>query len=272
VPPPPTWDGAAPPAATPPTAAQRARGALRLAAIVLATLAALALYLPGRAAARLSPGLAFDRPVGMAWARAALAIMGVRPRVSGAPMARGGVVLANHASWADILALRAAAHVTFVSKAEVRGWAGVGWLAAVAGTVFIDRRRSATKAQGDALLARLAAGDLLCLFPEGTSSDGLRVLPFKSALLSALYHETVCDVVWVQPVTLNWIAPRGQPAAFFGWWGTMGFEAHIWTVLCRSRGAAVEVLFHEPRPAQSFPDRKTLARHAEDSVRAAKRH
>ncbi len=268
----PTWDEATPPALSPPTMPQRLRGGLRLAAIALTTAPALGAFLIGRAlAARVSPRLGFHRAVARLWARTLLALMGVRLRVEGRPMAQGGVLLANHASWADILALLAAASPVFVSKAEVRGWPGVGWLAAVAGTVFIDRRRTAAKAQGDVLLARLGEGALLCLFPEGTSSDGLRVLPFKSALLSALYHETVCDVVWVQPVTLNWLAPPGQPAAFFGWWGTMGFEAHIWSVLCRSRGAGVEILFHEPRPAQAFPDRKTLARHAEDRVRSAKR-
>lgn len=268
-----TWDQAVPPALPPLTRGQRLRGALRLAAIAAVTAPALAAFLlGGLMAARVSPRLGFHPAVAMLWARAMLGLMGVRPRVGGRAMAQGGVLLANHASWADILALRAAAHVTFVSKAEVRRWPGVGWLAAVAGTVFIDRRRTAAKAQGDVLLERLGTGALLCLFPEGTSSDGLRVLPFKSALLSALYHESVCDLVWAQPVTLNWLAPEGQPREFFGWWGAMGFEAHIWNVLCRSRGAAVEILFHEPRPVQSFPDRKSLARHAEDSVRSAKRH
>jgi 1-acyl-sn-glycerol-3-phosphate acyltransferase len=268
-----TWDQAVPPVLPPLTRGQRLRGALRLAAIALVTAPALGAFLLGKLLAeRLSPRLGFHHAVAMLWARAMLGLMGVRPRIGGRPMAQGGVLLANHASWADILALRAAAEVTFVSKAEVRRWPGVGWLAETAGTVFIDRRRTAAKAQGDVLLERLGAGALLCLFPEGTSSDGLRVLPFKSALLSALYHESVCDVVWAQPVTLNWLAPAGQPREFFGWWGAMGFEAHIWNVLCRSRGAGVEILFHEPRPVQSFPDRKSLARHAEDSVRSAKRH
>jgi 1-acyl-sn-glycerol-3-phosphate acyltransferase len=119
--------------------------------------------------------------------------------------------------------------------------------------------------------ARLKAGETLCIFAEGTSSDGLRVLPFKSALLSAVSDLGHQREVAVQPVTVNWLAPSGQHPAFYGWWGDMGFEAHIWQVACRSVGGAVEVVFHPPHEVDAFTDRKALTRWCEDQVRAAKR-
>ncbi|PJA59921.1 MAG: 1-acyl-sn-glycerol-3-phosphate acyltransferase [Rhodobacterales bacterium CG_4_9_14_3_um_filter_71_31] len=266
-----TWDGAVAPALPPLTPLQRLRGALRLAALLALTVPVLALFLLGRfLRRRVLRGVKFHFLVARLWARAVLVLLGVRRDVVGAPMAAGGVWVSNHASWADIAALRSARLVNFVSKAEVRHWPGVGLLARAADTVFIERRRSQAQTQRNELAKRIRAGQLLCIFPEGTSSDGRRVLPFKSALFSALFEDGVIDAQ-VQPVTLNWIAPPGLPASFFGWWGSMPFEGHIWDVLCRSSGGAVEIVFHPPRRVTDFPDRKALTRWAEDAVRGGLR-
>ncbi len=266
-----TWDGAAAPTLSPLTPLQRLRGAARLAAIVALTLPVLALFLVGRfLRRRVVRGVKFHFRVARFWARAMLRLIGVRRRVIGAPMDAAGVWVCNHASWADILALRSARLVNFVSKAEVRHWPGVGLIARAADTVFIERRRTQAGRQRNELADRIRAGQLLCIFPEGTSSDGRRVLPFKSALLSALFQDGMIDAQ-VQPVTLNWIAPPGQPAEFFGWWGSMPFEGHIWDVLCRSGGGAVEIVFHPPRRVTDFTDRKALTRWSEDAVRAGLR-
>lgn len=266
-----TWDAAEPPALPPLTPGQRLLGGLRIVGLFALSGPMVALfYLLRWVRRRLAPWFKAQFFVARLWARAMLWLMGVRPVLVGRPMRGGGVWLANHASWADILALRAARLVNFVSKAEVRAWPGVGALAEAADTVFIERRRTETRAQSAELATRLRAGQLLCIFPEGTSSDGLRVLPFKSALLSALYDDGV-GAAMVQPVTLNWIAPPDLPEAFFGWWGAMSFEGHIWQVVCRSRGARVEIVFHPPRSVADFPDRKALTRWAEETVRSAKR-
>jgi len=266
-----TWNGAVAPALPPLTAFQRLRGALRLTALVALTVPVLTLFLLGRfLQRRVMRGVKFHFLVARLWARAMLLLIGVRREVIGAPMAAAGVWVSNHASWADILALRSARLVNFVSKAEVRHWPGVGLMARAADTVFIERRRSQAQAQRNELAERIRAGQLLCIFPEGTSSDGRRVLPFKSALFSALFHDGVTDAQ-VQPVTLNWVAPPGLPDSFFGWWGTMPFEGHIWDVLCRSGGGAVEIVFHPPRRVSEFADRKALARWAEDTVRGGLR-
>jgi 1-acyl-sn-glycerol-3-phosphate acyltransferase len=268
----PTWRAAAPPALPPLTVAQRARGALRVAGLFAVTGLALPLFVLLRfVRRRIDRRIKAQFLVARVWARAMVRLMGVRREVVGRPIEGAGVWLANHASWADILALRSARLVNFVSKAEVRSWPAVGWIADVADTVFIERRRSLSHAHRDTLAARLRGGQMLCLFPEGTSSDGLRVLSFKSTLLQALFEPGVPEDALVQPVTVNWIAPPGQPAAFYGWWGDMPFEGHIWQVVCRSRGGRVQTVFHPPRRVSDFSDRKAMARWAEEAVRSAKR-
>lgn len=266
-----TWRGADPPRLAPATRLQRLAGAARVAAALAATLGLLAPFLLGRLLHdRVSKRIRFHFPLATLWARLCLASLGVAFRRRGRPMAQGGVLTANHASWADILALAASGPVTFVSKAEVRDWPGAGTLAALAGTLFIERRRSAAKRQQAELLARVRAGELLCVFPEGTSSDGRRVLPFRSSLLAVLFVEEVRERAWVQPVTLNWLAPPDQPPELYAWWGGMPFERHVWDVACLGRGGAVEVTLHAPSPAAAFADRKALTRACEQTVRAAK--
>lgn len=267
-----TWNGAAPPALAPLRFPQKARGTLRLLGLGVVTLLLPGPYLLGRLLhKRVWRGVTFHRTWVRLWALAVLMLIGVRLRVSGAPLKRGGMLVVNHASWADIPGILACAPVVFVSKAEVRDWPGVGWLAAIADTVFIERRRSATGRHQNDLIEPLRDGALLCLFPEGTSTDGLRVLPFKSSMLSAPLDAKVRDRISVQPATLNWIAPEGAPPNFYGWWGDMEFETHVWDVLCRSAGGVLEVTFHPARPVTDFADRKDLARRCETAVRAGLR-
>ena len=267
-----TWNDAAPPDLAEATPAQKLRGALRVVGVLAVTALALGLFLIGKwLRARVSRRIGFHFVVAKLWSRIMLRLMGARLTIRGEPIRGGGVIVSNHASWADILALRATRRLNFVSKAEVRAWPGVGWIAETCGTVFIERRRAATMTQRDLLRARLDRGETLCLFPEGTSSDGLRVLPFKSALLSFLYEDGVRETARVQAATVNWTAPPGQPPAFYGWWGNMPFEGHIWDVVCRAAGGAVEVVFSEPARVSDFPDRKAMAQTLEAQVRAAKR-
>ena len=112
------------------------------------------------------------------WARSLLRCLGIRLEVVGTP-ASAGAVVANHVSCMDILTMRAAAPVTFISKAEVRGWPAIGPLAAMVGTMFIERKATEAKRQQMEMKRRVDEGALLCFFPEGTSTDGLRVLPIK---------------------------------------------------------------------------------------------
>lgn len=190
--------------------------------------------------------------------RVAVRLLGLRMRVRGVPMRVQGAQVANHAGWLDIFTLNAVQPLYFVSKAEVAGWAGIGVLARAVGTVFIARKASEAAAQARMLAGRLAAGHRLLLFPEGTSSDAQRVLPFKPALFEAFFAEGLRDTLHVQPVTVVYHAPEGRDARFYGWWGDMAFAPHFLAVLAHP-GGAVEVTFHDPVRVADFPDRKALA-------------
>ncbi len=201
--------------------------------------------------------------------RAAFAIMGMGYRVRGQPMRHGGgAVVANHASWLDIFTLNACQRVTFVSKAEVAAWPGIGWLARATGTVFIARDRREAKGHADVLTDRLRAGHRLLFFPEGTSTDGLRVLPFKSTLFASLFDPALGDAMRVQPVSVIYHAPPGTDARHYGWWGDMGFAPHLVRTLAVWRQGWVEVVFHDPVRVADFASRKVLAQHCEACVRA----
>lgn len=267
-----TWKEAEPPALAPLTRAQKLRGGLRIGAALTVTAALLAVFAAGQGVRRLlGRRVTFHYGAARLWSRIMLALFGLRRTVRGRPIASGGILVANHASWADILALRSVTRINFVSKAEVRAWPGVGRVAELCETVFIERKRTEAKKQQQDLLARIDAGELLCLFPEGTSTDGLRVLPFKSTLMSVLFLEGVHEHAMVQPVSLVYRPDpaSGLPPNFYGWWGSMPFEGHVWSVAARSVRGSVEIVFHEPSRAVDWPDRKRLTAHCEAAVRSA---
>lgn len=201
--------------------------------------------------------------------RAALRVLGLRSKVHGRPLARGGSMVANHASWLDILALNAQAPVVFVAKADVAGWPGIGLLAQATGTLFIRRdSRAQSIEQARAVTQRLLAGETLLLFPEGTSTDGRRVLPFKPTLFAGFLAPDLPRDLSVQPVTLSWQAPEGKDPRFHAWWGDMEFGPHALMVLAERSPGAVRITFHPPIPVAGR-DRKALAAECEAAVRSA---
>lgn len=200
--------------------------------------------------------------------RAAFHIMGIRLRIHGTPMRQRGAVVANHASWLDIFALNAAQRVYFVSKSEVAGWAGIGWLARATGTVFIARKSAEAKVQQRVFEARLRAGHRLLFFPEGTSTDAQRVMAFKPTLFAAFFTHGMEQVMHIQPASVIYRAPMGADARFYGWWGEMEFAPHLKAVLAALRQGAVEVFLHEPVAVDDFADRKALAGYCEAVIRA----
>jgi 1-acyl-sn-glycerol-3-phosphate acyltransferase len=164
--------------------------------------------------------------------------------------------------------LQRAAAPFLVSKAEVRSWPLIGHIGRATGTMFIDRRPAEAKRQEAELLVRLARGDRMALFPEGTSTDGLRVLSFKSSLFGVFFAPEIRQAVAVQPVTIVYRPRPDLPAAFYGWWGEMDFASHLRDVMARSTGGVVELTFHAPLPLADFTGRKALAEAAEAAVRA----
>ena len=263
-----TWNSELPPKLPPPSFGGKVAGALRLVAMLVLTFVSVGLFLLGRALrAVLGRWVTFHFGVARFWSKVFLWLVGVKLRVTGTPV-HAGALVANHSSWIDILALRSVMLTYFVSKAEVANWPGVGFITRITGTVFIERRRSQAKAQEAILRERIAADQLLCFFPEGTSSDGLRVLPFKSSLFSAFFEDRKGTDISIQPVTVCYRPSErsGLPANVYGWWGDMGFESHIWDILTHSFGGKADVIFHAPVKASEFEDRKRLADHCQRQV------
>ena len=199
--------------------------------------------------------------------RAAFVVLGMRHEVIGTRMAERGAVVANHGSWLDIFSLNAAKRIYFVSKAEVSSWPGIGFLARLTGTVFITRDPRQARDQQAIFEERLLLGHKLLFFPEGTSTDGMRVLPFKSTLFQAFLTPDLRDVLHVQPATVIYHAPEGEDPRFYGWGGDMDFGSHLLKVLAVRRNGGVRVVFHPPAKVSDFSSRKELARHAEAAVR-----
>ncbi len=200
--------------------------------------------------------------------RFALIAMGIRYRGYGKPMDRPGAVVANHLSWIDILALNAGLSVFFVAKSEVAEWPVINWFSRAAGTIHINRRRTEAASQKKMLLDRLCSGNRLLFFPEGTSTDGSLVLPFKSTLFAPFFTEEMKNVAWIQPATMVYQAPEGEDPEFYCWWGEMDLGTHLLRVLSARRQGTVEVTLHPPLRVADYVDRKALALACEEAVRA----
>jgi len=196
-------------------------------------------------------------------------IMGLRRAVVGTPMRHRGAVVANHTSWLDIFSLNAAQRIYFVSKSEVASWPGIGWLAKATGTLFIERNPKHARKQTEVFQQRLLDNHRLLFFPEGTSTDGLQVLPFKTTLFQSFFAPELRDVIWVQPVTVLYTAPDGTDPRFYGWWGDMSFGGHLLRTLASLRQGQVTTIYHTPLAVADFENRKALAQACEAQVRAA---
>ncbi len=204
------------------------------------------------------------------WAcRMTLRIMGLRYAVHGQQMTEPGALVANHSTWLDIFVLNAGGPLYFVAKSGVANWPGIGWLARGTGTVFVDRDRSQAHAQTWLFRSRLENGHTLLFFPEGTSTDGMRVLPFKSTLFQSFFDPSLHERTCLQAVSVKYTAPVGQPPRFFGWWGDMGFAPNLVQVLAMAPQGGVDVVYHPPIAVSEYTDRKSLAAALEARVRAS---
>ena len=203
-------------------------------------------------------------------------LLGVRIHQHGSVIRDRPVLLvANHVSWLDIPVVSAVAPVSFIAKKEVDSWPFVQWLARLQRTIFVDRQRR-TKAGETAneMAVRLAAGDSLVLFAEGTSSDGNRVLPFLSTLFAATQTGaglTAMDEAAVQFMSIAYVSHRGLPLGRAGrplvaWYGDMEMKRHAWQLL-QAGPIEVEIRIGDPVPLSAFSDRKDMARMSELAVR-----
>jgi 1-acyl-sn-glycerol-3-phosphate acyltransferase len=199
-------------------------------------------------------------------------ILGLRVRRIGRPTTARPVLFAsNHISYLDITVLGSLLAASFIAKREVKEWPLFGWLAKLQRSIFIDRQVRSTRTQRDSIAARLAAREALILFPEGTSGNGNRVFPFKSALFSVA-EQPDGGTVTVQPVSIAYTRLDGMPIGrllrpLVAWYGDMAMAPHLWTVLGLGT-VEVVVEFHPPASLAQCGSRKALARYCEDFVSA----
>lgn len=178
--------------------------------------------------------------------------------------------VSNHTSYLDISVLGSLLEGSFVAKSEVLQWPLFSQLAQLQRTIFVDRRISKTADQRDAMAKRLETGDSVILFPEGTSSDGNRVLPFKSAYFGVAERPVRGRPLTVQPVSIAYTRLDHMPMGrgyrpYFAWYGDMELMGHLWGVMGLGP-ATVSVEFHEPVTIEGFASRKELSAHVQRMV------
>lgn len=202
-----------------------------------------------------------------AWALRMLAILGIRLELHGAPPATGPVLLvANHISWLDILVMHAARHCRFVAKAEVRHWPLIGRLASGGGTLYIEResRRDAMRVVHH-MADSLRRGEIVAVFPEGTTSDGRELLPFHGNLIQA----AISADAPAQPVGLSFLDAATRKTSFTPCYvGDDSFAGSLWRTLSGPPLVAV-VRYGAPQRAQGLARRAWAAqlRSAVDALR-----
>jgi 1-acyl-sn-glycerol-3-phosphate acyltransferase len=199
----------------------------------------------------------------------------IRIRVVGEPVRdRAVLFVSNHLSWVDILVIGALRPVAFVAKLEVASWPMVGIAARLQRTVFVDRtRRHRTGEAVGNIVKRLTGGTSVVLFAEGTSSDGNRVLPFRSALIGAVEEAVAhgAGTMQIQPMSIGYIGQQGMPMGrqnrpLVAWYGDLDFMPHFKTFVTRGAVDAV-VSFGEPFEADVGADRKAMTKRLEGDVR-----
>jgi 1-acyl-sn-glycerol-3-phosphate acyltransferase len=228
------------------------------------------LAMPVQAVLLTRPGLGKERFARAYW-RGVAWILGLRLRVIGQlPVGRPVLFVSNHSSWVDIVALGAVLPACFIAKGDVAGWPVISLLAKLGRTVFVSRSRETVGHEQRVLEHRLAGGDNILLFPEGTTSDGNRVLPFSSAFFTLAFcpaHPAV------QPVTivydeLDGLAVRRGDRAEIAWYGDMELTPHF-LKLGQRRSFRATIVLGEPVQPGVYKNRKTLSAALEQEIAAA---
>lgn len=248
------------------------RIAIALTVLVTVTFVLLPIQLVG-----LRFNLKIRRRLPRLWHRVACWALGLRVRVHGAPEPKRPLLLAaNHASWKDILVLGSVADVAYIAKAEVRGWPVFGLLARLQATIFVEReQRQKTGDQVNEIADRLTAGEIIVLFPEGTTSDGNRLMEIKTSLFgaaaSAVPHAPD-GVVFIQPVSIAYTGVHGMAMGRFhrplaAWPGDIELGPHLMGVI-REGAVDVDVDFGERVEYSRASNRKQVSHEVETRIRA----
>ncbi len=209
--------------------------------------------------------------------RVGCVFLGLRVSVLGKPATdRATLLVSNHISWTDIVAIGSVANVTFVAKREVGEWFFVGMMARLQQTIFVDRtRRSEAGRTAQQMGQHMAGGNAVLLFAEGQSDIGTHVLPFRSALVGAAQHamiEAGASDVLLQPLTIAYTKMQGLPVSrnersLIAWIKSKSVRQNIVEILS-GPVKNVTVAFGTPMPLTETSDRKAVTRAAENEVRA----
>ncbi|KQZ12759.1 glycerol acyltransferase [Mesorhizobium sp. Root554] len=249
---------------------EKIRVALGFAFIVLSTSILAPLQLVS-----LKTGLWPETVILKLWHRSILRALGIRVRVTGALSPQRPLLLAsNHISWTDINVLGSFADVNFIAKSEMEGWPMLGFLSRLQRTVFVDReRRRKSGDQANEIAGRLAAGDAMVLFPEGTTGDGNMLLPFKSTLFGAAsmaISAGAAETIFIQPMAIVYTRVHGVPMGrrhrpMAAWIGLQDLGPHLKLLLAKGAMDA-EVRFGEPIAFSAASNRKEVSRLMESRV------
>lgn len=201
----------------------------------------------------------------MAWSAKLMRMLNLRLKISGELPDKAtttAMFVANHISWLDIWAINSIHPVRFVAKSDVRHWPVVGWLARKTGVIFIERERRRDTARVSELSAQvLRSGECLCVFPEGTTTEGEYMLPFRSSLLQAAVDTE--SLVW--PVAVRYLLPDGKVNTAVAYAGETALWESVYAIASQQEISA-ELIFLRPIPAQK--DRRVLTQLAEQAIRS----
>jgi lyso-ornithine lipid O-acyltransferase len=228
---------------------------------------------PPRAFAQ-SRGWRVGRSAAPWFQKLACAALGVEVRVHGRPAAGARLIVANHVSWLDIPVLGSVEPMTFLAKREIGAPALGGRLARLQGIIFVDRRRWRCIPAVNAEMARaMAKGEPVALFAEATTSDGTRILPFRSSHFEAIRQAAIdSGAAVIQPVFLDYSRLAGLPVGrrdrpLFAWYGDTTFMPHFRRFVAAG-ATRCDVHYGQPIPVSTEARRKVLARRTESQVRA----
>ena len=243
------------------------QGGLRAAGFFLVVLASIPFQLLSRVTNRINSFY-----VSTLLYKSILLVLRFKVRLHGLPStAKPTLFVSSHSSYFDVLVLGSVIPAAFVAKKEVSEWPFIGWLAKLQHTVFVERKSARAAEQCGDMRCMLEQGQSLILFPEGTSSDGLRTLPFKSSLFS-IAAELLPEgqPVTVQPVSVVCTEISGLPIGrawrpYYAWYGDMTFYRHLWSAF-KVGHFSIDIIFHAPVTVQDIADRKEMARYCHRKV------
>ena len=189
-----------------------------------------------------------------------LFIFGVSVNVRGKPVQKNVVYFSNHTSYLDIFILGSKVNVLFVAKSEIESWPIINIICKLGKTIFVNRSKiSQAHNQLDIITKNLDSGYNICIFPEGTSNDGTKILPFKSSLFEIVKKDCK-DRSVIQPVSISYLYLDDMPInkslrTFISWYGTMDLLPHVWKFIGLGK-SEIQLYFHEPKYFYEFKNRK----------------